>query len=73
MCHLAKPRIIANGIYDDTDAAMTTMASMYAKWPQAWAPRVSREEILTDCWETSCADFGVQLPFTHMLSVCVRA
>jgi hypothetical protein len=69
MSKRAKPRIIANGIYDDTEVAVTAAD---LDWPQEWNPRVSREQILTECWEATCAKFRVQLPFARKLSICVR-
>jgi hypothetical protein len=70
LTHLAKPRIIANGVYDDTEAAL---AAIDFGWPKDWAPRVSREEIVTDCWESTCVKFRVRPPFTRKLATCVRA
>jgi hypothetical protein len=70
MCKLAKPRIIANGIYDDTEAALATVDF---GWPEEWAPRRSREVYVAECWKAACEKCRVApLPLVHKLMTCVR-
>jgi hypothetical protein len=69
MSKIAKPRVIANGIYDDSEAAL---AAIELAWPPEWKDRVSREQIVTECWELTCAKYKSRLPFVRNLTLCVR-